>query len=102
MRERKTGALRLAGQRYRYDRTGTIIENVVTKDENRTQASLFAAADTVKICPTNLAPQYSGHASSSCPKPSSARAFSNFGSSFAHSEARRLRYIRASFSATAV
>ena len=36
MRERKTGALRLAGQRYRYDGTGAIIEYVVTEDENRT------------------------------------------------------------------
>src|SRR3990172_12084036 len=101
MRERKTGTLRLADQRYRYDRAGAIIEHVVTEDEYRTQASLFAAADRVEVGPTNFAPQYSGHASISCPKPSSARAFSNFGSSFAHSDARRLRSMRASFSATA-
>ena len=35
IRERKTGTLRLAGQRDRYDCTGAIIEYVVTKDENR-------------------------------------------------------------------
>ena len=42
MRERKTGTLGLAGQRYRYDCTGAIIKYIVTKNENRTQASLFA------------------------------------------------------------
>ena len=56
MRERKTGALRPTGQRYRYDCTGAIIEYVMTKDENRAQASLFAAADRVKVGPTNFAP----------------------------------------------
>ena len=91
-----------ANEQLTRDRTGAIIKYILTKNENRTQASLFTTADRVKVGPTNFAPQYSGRASSSRPRPSSARAFSNFGSSFAHSDARRLRSIRASFSATAV
>src|SRR5467141_3080623 len=48
-------------------------------------------ADGIEIGPANLARQYSSLVSSSRLKPSSAMAFSNFGSSFAHSAARRLR-----------
>jgi hypothetical protein len=65
MRERKTGTLRLAGQRHCYDGTGAIIEYIVTKYEDRAQTSLFATANRVKVGPTNFAPQYSGHDSSS-------------------------------------
>ena len=99
--QREAGALRPACQRQCDDGAGTFIKHVVAENQHRTQARLFATADRVEVGPPNLAPQYSGQASSSCPKPSSASAFSNLGSSFAHSDAKRPRSIRASFSATA-
>ena len=101
MRKREAGALRLAGQCHRDDGTGAFVEYVVAEYQHWTQAGLFVAAHRIKVGPTNLAPQYSGHASRSRLNPSSASAFSNFGSSFAHSAASRLRPIRASFSDTA-
>src|SRR6266480_2049578 len=73
----------------------------MAENQHRAQGRLFASADGIEVGPPNLASQYSGQVSSSRLKPSSAMAFSNFGSSFAHSAASRLRSIRASFSATA-
>ena len=101
MRKREAGALRLAGQRYRDNGAGAFVEYVVTENQHWTQAGVFVAAHRIAISSANLATQYSGHVSRSPLKPSSASAFSNFGSSFAHSEARRLRASRASFSETA-
>src|SRR5947207_5562726 len=97
----KTGALGLTAQGYRDHGSGTLVEDVVAEHKYRTQTRLFVPPDRIQIRPANLPPQYSGHVSRSRPKPSSASAFSNFGSSLAHSEASRLRSIRASFSATA-
>src|ERR1035437_1304666 len=101
MRKWKPGGLRLAGERNRDDRSRALVEHIVAENKNRTQASLFATANGVKVSPANFAPQYAGHDSSSLPRPSSARAFSNFGSSLAHSDARRPRSMRKSFSLTA-
>src|SRR6266516_6491115 len=101
MSQRKTGALGLTAQGYRDHGSGTLVEDVVAEYQNRTQTRLFVPPDRIQVRPANLPPQYSGHVSSSRPRPSSATAFSDFGSSLAHSDASRLRSIRVSFSATA-
>src|SRR3989442_15131275 len=78
------------------------MEHIVAQDQDRPEPGLFPAADRIEVGPTNLSPQYSGQESELPARPSSARAFSSSGSSFAHSRAKRVRRARASFSARAV
>ena len=56
----------------------------------------------VQIGPADVASQYSGQVSLPPASPSSARARSSFGSSFAHSRASRVLESLSIFSATAV
>src|SRR5581483_1869727 len=99
--QRKAGALRLTGKRYRDDRAGALIEHIVAEDQNRARSCLLAPFYGVELGPTALSSQYSGHSARSRSRPSSASACSALGSSLAHSRASRERSSRASFSSTA-
>jgi hypothetical protein len=59
--ERKTGPWLLTRDRYRDDCTGTLIENLLTENQHRPTASLFAPPNRVKVGPVQVPPQYSGH-----------------------------------------
>src|SRR5262249_21289625 len=100
-RERKAGPRLLARQSDGDDGSGPLVEDVVAQDQHRAEAGLLPAAYRVQAGPADLASQYSGHVSRLPARPSSASAFSSFGSSLAHSAASRVRAIRWSFSASA-
>ena len=63
--EGKPCSLRLAGDRHGYDGAGSLVEDVVAYNENRTSPCLLPTLCRVELCPEHIAPQYSGHDSRS-------------------------------------
>ena len=63
--EGKPCFLRLAGDRHGYDGAGSLVEDVVAYNENRTSPCLLPTLCRVELCPEHITPQYSGHDSRS-------------------------------------
>src|SRR5262249_22924064 len=99
--EREARPRGLARERDCDDRAGALVEDVVAEYQHWATASLLVAAHRVEVRPPDLSPQYSGQVSLPPAKPSSAKAFSSLGSSFAASRASRALLMRPNFSARA-
>ena len=82
---KEAGALKLTGESNGNHGSGAFIENVLAHYQNWTLSGLFSPSYRIQVGPPDLPPQYSDHSAKSSDSPSSASAFSNVGSSFAHS-----------------